>query len=271
MAVIVYQGHTHKLSRVQLLHLNNNNATASGASALFRNMALPSPLQLQVQSVQLEDVFITSRGTRVARELADLQQDHQSSLDDDAAAARIGLEKARERSSKVAAGTATGHGVYKSDVQAHLIGGYDGDGGASGRWSCLECLEMRGNNVGAGCEKDLLEMLKGNMSLQVTCACLIPAPHFNARVFIVAAAAALVGHSSRSPPDPRHSPKSPHRHQAGASSSLFHHQCTPACIEPLTIPPLPTSFAGLERMESRRHTQAPAVLNLCSTWWRLIR
>ena len=175
-------------SRVQLLHLNNNNATASGASALFRNLALPSPLQLQVQSVQLEDVFVTSRGTRVARELADLQQDHQSSLDDDAAAARIGLEKARERSSKAAAGTATGHGVYKSDVQAHLIGGYDGDGGASGRWSCLECLEMRGNNVGAGCEKDLLEMFKANMTLQVTCACLIPTPHFSAYVFIVAAA-----------------------------------------------------------------------------------
>ncbi len=41
-------------SRLQLLHANNNNATAVGAAALFRSLALPAPVHTPSPNIKTD-------------------------------------------------------------------------------------------------------------------------------------------------------------------------------------------------------------------------
>jgi hypothetical protein len=154
-------------SRVQTFHINNNNVGAIGASALFRNLSRQEPVSICEPVVELEQDFVTSRGTRVQRELSELQREYQNDLDALTACASRDLAKARQAFSDSAAATATSYGRFRSDGSEYLtvVGDEDQDG--LSRWSWLECVEMRNNNIGSGCEEHLVNMIRVNSTLQV--------------------------------------------------------------------------------------------------------
>ena len=154
-------------SRVQSLHVNSNNIGSEGASALFRYLGRQTPVVIQDAEIAPEDVFVTSRGSRVARELHDIQKEHLDDMQNSAADARCEVDRARKAFARCAAATATSHGKYRVDEEA-----YSGSGGycdADGRlqWCWVERGEMRSNSIGSGCEAVLVDMLKSNSSLQV--------------------------------------------------------------------------------------------------------
>jgi hypothetical protein len=150
-------------SRVQLLHVNNNNAGTSGAAAIFRNLSRKRPVVVQTPVIVEETFFVSSRGTKIERESADLQIEHQQSMSDEAAAVEIARLKTLEAFAASVASTATSHG--SSRHAAGDVCGVDAD--HSVPWSWLESLEMRSNNIGQGCEEDLIQMIRENATLQV--------------------------------------------------------------------------------------------------------
>ena len=155
-------------SRVQLLHVNTNNVGAAGASHLFRNLGRRQPLEIASREVEQEEAFVTSRGTRVARELADLQKEHEEDTNRMACSAQDELAAARGVFAARAAATATCHGKYRPDAEEYMHATrrmMDGEGG--GEWCWLERVEMRSNGVGPECEHDLVQMLGTNSTLQV--------------------------------------------------------------------------------------------------------
>lgn len=154
-------------SRVQTLHINNNNAGAAGAMALFRNLALPQPLPVIDPVVDVEQEFVTSRGTRVKRELADLQREFQDDLDGYSASARRDTLKARQAFADSAAVTATSYGRFTNDAQEYLNGRSDSNADGALRWSWLETVEIRNNNIASGCQECLCSMIRENSTLQV--------------------------------------------------------------------------------------------------------
>ena len=153
-------------SRVQSLHVNNNNAGVAGAMALFRNLALQQPLPVIDPVVEVEQEFVTSRGTRVKRELADLQREFQDDLDGYSASAKRDTLKARQAFADSAAVTATSYGRFINDAQEYLNGRSDSNADGAVRWSWLENVEIRNNNIASGCEDCLCSMMRENSTLQ---------------------------------------------------------------------------------------------------------
>jgi hypothetical protein len=155
-------------SRVQSFHISNNNAGSEGACALFRSLSLKEPLQIVDPVIDPEEFFVSTRGTRVPREMADLQKEHRDSSDEDYMNAKRILDKSRRLFAESAAATATSHGQLMQDANEYISGNVAND---CMRWNWLECLEMRNNNAGAGCEEDLVAMIQQNSTLQVVLVC----------------------------------------------------------------------------------------------------
>jgi hypothetical protein len=162
-----------RTSRVQLLHVNNNNVGVEGASALFRYLGRSSPLEILHRDIEVENEFVTSRGTRVPRELQDLQKEHLDGLEGYAADSKRNLDRAGRSFAELAAATATSHGKYRDDADEYINGISYKDIDGCNQWSWLETVEMRSNSIGPGCENDLIRMIEANSSLQVP-----PEPHF---------------------------------------------------------------------------------------------
>jgi hypothetical protein len=157
-------------SRVQTLHVNNNNVGAIGASSLFRNLARRHPVCVPQPVPELEQEFVTSRGTRVPRELSDLQRELQQHLDEASACASRGLMSARQAFAACAAATATSYGTFRNDASEFSSDVRDANADGSTRWSWLESIEMRNNNIASGCEDHLVSMIQSNSTLQVRAA-----------------------------------------------------------------------------------------------------
>jgi hypothetical protein len=164
--VLISEAMCCQSSRVQTLHVNNNNAGVAGAMALFRNLALQQPLPVIDPVVEVEQEFVTSRGTRVKRELADLQREFQDDLDGYSASAKRDTLKARQAFADSAAVTATSYGRFINDAQEYLNGRSVSNADGAVRWSWLENVEIRNNNIASGCEDCLCSMMRENSTLQ---------------------------------------------------------------------------------------------------------